>query len=44
MDWPQWSTNQELMQFYASYGTLLADDFRSDSYDWVVGNVGNFHI
>jgi triacylglycerol lipase len=44
MDWPQWSTNQELMQFYATYGTLLADDFRSDSYDWIAANVGSCHI
>jgi triacylglycerol lipase len=44
MDWPQWSTGQELMQFYASYGTLLADDFRSESYDWIAANVASLHI
>jgi carboxylesterase type B len=44
MNWPQWSANQELMQFYASYGTLLADDFRSTNYDWILANVASLYI
>jgi carboxylesterase type B len=44
MNWPQWSEGQELMQFYATGGDLLADDFRSDSYDWIAANVASLHI
>jgi hypothetical protein len=32
------------MQFYATGGDLLADDFRSDSYDWIAANVASLHI
>ena len=44
MNWPQWSEGQKLMQFYATGGDLLADDFRSDSYDWIAANVASLHI
>ncbi|KAN0098489.1 lipase [Hyaloscypha variabilis] len=44
MNWPQWSAAKELMQFYATYGTLLVDDFRSTSYNYIVANVASFRI
>ncbi|KAF8854842.1 alpha/beta-hydrolase [Acephala macrosclerotiorum] len=44
MDWPQWSANQQLMQFYANSANLLADDFRSTSYDWITENVETLKI
>ncbi|KAH8780579.1 lipase [Hyaloscypha sp. PMI_1271] len=44
MNWPQWSAGKQLMQFYASYGTLLVDDFRSTSYNWIAANVASLHI
>ncbi|KAJ5667596.1 secreted lipase [Penicillium longicatenatum] len=44
MDWPQWSTNQSLMNFFSDHGALLADNFREDTYDFLKTNVGSFHI
>ncbi|KAI1330672.1 carboxylesterase [Xylariaceae sp. FL0255] len=44
MNWPEWSANQELMQFNAASGNLLADDFRSNSSDWIKNNVAVLHI
>lgn len=44
MDWPQWSESQELMQFYSTYGTLLADDFRNETYEFIAANVASLHI
>ncbi|KAF9889508.1 hypothetical protein FE257_007218 [Aspergillus nanangensis] len=44
MEWPQWSKDKQLMQFFANRGALLKDDFRSDTYDFIVENVDSFHI
>ncbi|CZR68992.1 probable triacylglycerol lipase V precursor [Phialocephala subalpina] len=43
-NWPQWSANQQLMQFYANSANLLDDDFRSTNYDWIAGNVNTLRI
>jgi len=43
-DWPQWSDDKQLMNFNAADAVLLADDFRSESYDWLSANVGNLHV
>ena len=43
-NWPQWSTDNQLMQFYNIASTLLKDDFRSDTYDWIVDNIEVLHI
>ena len=42
--WPRWSTSNQLMNFYSTFGTLIVDDFRSDAYDWVAANVASLHI
>ncbi|KAJ5533708.1 secreted lipase [Penicillium frequentans] len=44
MDWPQWSTNQSLMNFFSDHGALLADNFREDTFDFLKTNVASFHI
>jgi triacylglycerol lipase len=44
LDWPDWGTNQTLMQFFNDRGALLADNFRQDTYDFILENVGSFHI
>ncbi|KAJ5768775.1 secreted lipase [Penicillium odoratum] len=43
-EWPQWSASQTLMNIFSDYGAILADDFRSDSFDFIQANVGSFHI
>ncbi|TAQ84606.1 hypothetical protein B7494_g7073 [Chlorociboria aeruginascens] len=44
MEWPQWVVNQEVMNFNADNAVLLADNFRSDAYEFVVENMANFRI
>ncbi|KAK3937469.1 alpha/beta-hydrolase [Diplogelasinospora grovesii] len=44
MQWPLWASNNQLMQFFNNGASLLADDFRSTSYDWIVSNVASLHV
>lgn len=44
MEWPQWKDDQQLMNFKAHSGQLLKDDFRSDTYRFILDNVDSFHI
>ncbi|KAJ4305938.1 hypothetical protein N0V90_001471 [Kalmusia sp. IMI 367209] len=43
-DWPQWSAGQQLKQFNANSNTLLKDDFRSDTADFLKANLAQFYI
>ncbi|KAI1117582.1 sterol esterase [Nemania sp. NC0429] len=43
-NWPQWKDGRQLMNFYSLYSSLLKDDFRSDSYDWIAGKVTSLYI
>ncbi|KAI0457156.1 sterol esterase [Xylaria acuta] len=43
-NWPQWKEGNQLMNFYNAFSTLLKDDFRSASSQWLSKNVGNLHI
>jgi carboxylesterase type B len=38
MNWPQWKDSKQLMQFFSNSASLLTDDFRSDSYDYIASN------
>ena len=42
--WPQWSEGSELMNFLAASNVLLADDFRSESYKYLVASKNSLHI
>jgi len=44
IEWPKWSEDEQLVHFLALGTTLLKDDFRADSYEFVESNVGSFHI
>lgn len=44
MYWPQWQDSNQLMQFFATGATLITDDFRSDTYNFVIGNVGSLYL
>ncbi|KAH6950232.1 carboxylesterase [Fusarium avenaceum] len=39
--WPQWKNGHKLMQFFADKVTIINDDFRSASYDWLVKNIAS---
>lgn len=43
-NWPQWSVSKQLLQTYATFSQLITDDFRSDTYNWIIGNVANLRI
>ena len=43
-DWPQWSEDQQLVQFNALDNGYLADDFRSDTYDFLKANIPSFYL
>ncbi|XXG96931.1 hypothetical protein Hte_003222 [Hypoxylon texense] len=43
-EWPQWQENRQLMQFWNDRSNLLADDFRSDSHDWLSSHADIFQI
>jgi carboxylesterase type B len=42
--WPQYSEGNELLHFLAASNELLKDDFRSESYDYILSTVGALHI
>ncbi|KAG9236838.1 lipase 3 precursor [Amylocarpus encephaloides] len=44
MKWPQWKESKKLMNFYATGATLIDDDFRGDSYNWIVANLKSLYI
>ena len=44
MDWPQWSGNHSLMQFFSDHGALLADDFRQPVGDFILENFKALHV
>ncbi|EAW13601.1 putative extracellular lipase [Aspergillus clavatus NRRL 1] len=44
MEWPQWNKGQQVMQIFNNRGALLADDFRNDTYNFILNNVDSFHI
>ncbi|ORY56156.1 putative extracellular lipase [Pseudomassariella vexata] len=43
-NWPQWTESKQLMQFNAGSSSLLSDDFRADSYDWIVSNIASLYL
>lgn len=43
-EWPQWSKAQELLHFNSFSNDILADDFRSESYDYLLEHAADFRI
>ena len=43
-NWPAWAEENELMQFFNDRGDLLKDEFRNDTYAFLVENVDSFRI
>ncbi|PYH44761.1 putative extracellular lipase [Aspergillus saccharolyticus JOP 1030-1] len=43
-EWPEWQEGQQLMNFQANSVALLADNFRNETYDFILKNVDTFHI
>ncbi|KAH8599160.1 cholinesterase [Bisporella sp. PMI_857] len=44
IEWPQWSGEQTLLQFYALGTKVAKDDFRSDSYNYLLQHGGTFRV
>ncbi|KAL0931278.1 sterol esterase precursor [Colletotrichum truncatum] len=43
-NWPRWDQGQNLMQFFANKASLLKDDFRKTSSDWILNNAGSLYF
>lgn len=43
-EWPQWSSNHNLMQFFSGSSSLLADDFRDDTAQFLLENTASFRL
>ena len=43
-NWPQWSQGQTLIQFQANTNTYLDDNFRNDTYNFLLQNTGTFRV
>lgn len=43
-DWPQWSESQQLKAFAANSNSLLKDNFRADSAEFIKSNVAELYI
>jgi carboxylesterase type B len=44
LNWPQWKDGKQLVQFFNIGSRLIKDDFRSGSFDWIMGNVPSLHV
>lgn len=44
MEWPQWAQNRSLIWFFQDHATLLADDFRQASYEFISNHTHALHI
>lgn len=42
--WPRWSESNELLSMKAMDSELIDDDFRSDTYEFLLENMADFHI
>ena len=43
-EWPQWSSNQTIMNFQSTGGAIIADDFREESCAVLQKNIASLHI
>ncbi|KDN61296.1 putative carboxylesterase [Colletotrichum sublineola] len=43
-NWPKWSQGQNLMQFFADKASILKDDFRKASSDWILKNAESLYF
>lgn len=44
LKWPQWKEKGQLMNFYNIGAQLISDDFRADSFEWIMGHIPQLHI
>lgn len=42
--WPQWKEKRQLLNMYATFSGFVKDDFRSDTYDWMMKNLKSLYI
>ncbi|KAH7413377.1 Alpha/Beta hydrolase protein [Cadophora sp. MPI-SDFR-AT-0126] len=43
-EWPRWSAAKKLINFYPLTSAIINDDFRGDTYSYILKNVGSLHI
>ncbi|KAH8677871.1 extracellular lipase [Xylariales sp. PMI_506] len=42
--WPRWSEDKQLIEFGTLGSDFISDDFRNESYAWMVENFGSLHV
>lgn len=42
--WPIWKNGRKLTQFFADKSALIDDNFRDDTYQWLVKNIGSLRF
>ncbi|KAF9874391.1 carboxylesterase [Colletotrichum karsti] len=42
--WPEWSQDQQLLWFFSDRTQYLKDDFRTDSFNFICGNMASLHV
>jgi triacylglycerol lipase len=41
--WPRWGQDRQLMNFFKDRAKLIRDDFRGDTYEFILRNAGSLH-
>ncbi|EFX00556.1 carboxylesterase, type b [Grosmannia clavigera kw1407] len=44
MNWPKWGDDLQLVNFFCRHASLLKDDFRQESYEFIARNVASLHF
>lgn len=43
-EWPQWKQGKKLLNFYPLFSTIINDDFRDDTYQYILNNADVLRI
>ncbi|KAH8880054.1 alpha/beta-hydrolase [Thozetella sp. PMI_491] len=44
MEWPEWSNGKAMMNFDANSAKLITDDFRQESFEFILANAAKLHF
>lgn len=44
MNWPRWGDSLQLVNFFCQNASLLTDDFRQESYEFITQNIASLHF
>jgi carboxylesterase type B len=44
MEWPEWTDGNRMMNFFANNAKLITDNFRSESFEFILANAAKLHF